>query len=315
VRTIMKGRAALAVLLAVLVFAACGDSDEAPTEIQLPPLGERDSIGGFTFGGLERNYVLHVPPNHDPQVPEPLLLFFHGFSSSGREFQFFTGLDAVTDERGWVTVYPDGVSGSWAAECDCTTADDLGVDDVAFVDALIEELGKTVTVDESRIYAAGFSQGSQFVHLLACVRANRLAAVASVGATLATVVADRCQPVLPLPIVFIQGTDDQSFPWGGLPPFLSLNETVGKWVDLDGCQDFIEDLEPDLDPDDGTLVRTETYSSCDGGSEVKLYSVERGGHTWPSSVVPLSEERFGLTNYDISASRVIVDFFSRFMRD
>ncbi|MEE8519876.1 MAG: PHB depolymerase family esterase [Gemmatimonadota bacterium] len=296
-----------------LMAAACGD-DSSPTEPQQPPeLGPGDSRGAFTLDGFDRKYLQHVPPQHDPQQPSPLLIFFHGFQSSGAEFQAITGLDDIADDEGIVVLYPEGVSGSWAAACDCTTADALGVDDVAFVDALIAEVGKSLAVDSKRIYAAGFSQGAQFIHHLACVYADRLAAVASVGATMATVVAQRCQPARPLPFTFIQGTDDPSFPWGGAAGVLiSLNETVGKWVDLNGCSTKVEALEPDTDTNDGTVVRTESYSDCDQGAEVILYSVERGGHTWPSSLVHFPEERFGLTTGDISGRRVIIDFFTRF---
>ena len=305
----------LSVGTVAMCVAACGGDDGGPTGAQLPDLGPGDSVDTFNVGGFGRTYLLHVPPQHDPQTATPLLLFFHGFESNGREFQFLTGLDEFTDARGWITVYPSGVSGSWAAGCDCTTADAMGVDDLAFVDALIEELGRSLAVDSSRIYAAGFSQGSQFIHHLACSRETTLAAAASIGATMAPVVSESCQLAEALPMVFIQGTNDRSFPWGGDPPFLlSLHETVERWVELNGCQTFTEGVEPDRDPNDGTLVRTETYSDCLAGVEVKLYSVERGGHTWPSSVVSLDEERFGLTSQDISASQTIVDFFSRFVR-
>jgi polyhydroxybutyrate depolymerase len=72
---------------------------------------------------------------------------------------------------------------------------------------------------------------------------------------------------------------------------------------------------PDLDPDDGTTV---TWESCAGGrdgTEVVLYAIEGGGHTWPGGYQYLPEFLIGKTCMDIKACEIIWDFFARHMRN
>lgn len=299
-------------LLGCLLFLALGCSDDGDTTGPEPQLGDGDTRGSLTSGAFDRTYVLHVPPGHDPAQPAPLTIFFHGFGGSGLGFKSFIEVHPISDTRGWVSVFPDGVQGSWAAGCDCTTADTAGVDDIGFVLDLISDLRQQMTIDESRIYVAGFSQGALMVHHLACELADRIAGGASVGATMLPEVADRCAPARPIPLVFIQGTADPTFPFNGVENLLlSFPATVEKWVGLNGCDvsAFTLELLPDV-ADDGTRVQIESYPICDVGSEIISYIVDRGGHTWPSSTPPLPD-RFGPTSRDISASEVIVEFFAR----
>jgi len=302
---------ALACLL--ILAAGCGDDDRAPTG---PQLGEGDSLGELVSGGFHRAYVLHVPPGYDPTQPAPLVILFHGFGGSGLGFKSFTRLTEFTDPRGWVAVFPDGVTGSWAAGCDCTTADTAGVDDVGFIRDLIGALSQQMAIDQDRVYAGGFSQGALMVHHLACELADRVAATASVGATMTPEVADRCAPARPMPLVFVQGTADPTFPFNGVPDLLlSFEASVDTWVGLNACDPdtFQLDVAPDT-AGDGTLVTIESYPVCAGGSEIVSYIVQRGGHTWPSSDPPLPD-RFGRTSRDIAASQVIVEFFARHALD
>ena len=306
-------RASCLLSLALVAATVAGCSDGSGPEA--PKLGEGDSWGSLTSGEFHRRYVLHVPPEHDPAQPAPLLILFHGYSDTGLTFKWFTGIDQITDPLGYLVVYPDGVQGSWAAGCDCTTADELGVDDVQFVEDLIGALADSIAIDSSRIYVAGFSQGAQLVHHLSCSLADRLAGAASVGATMSTLVSARCQPARPLSMLFIQGTLDPTFPWNGIQGLvLSMPATVEYWVQANGC-----DVEPEQawipnSADDGTHVLTQTYTGCEEGVEVKLYVVDGGGHTWPSSTAPLPRDRFGRTSYDISASEQIVEFLRRHTR-
>lgn len=70
-------------------------------------------------------------------------------------------------------------------------------------------------------------------------------------------------------------------------------------------------MEPDRDPKDGTRVRKELYNQCRENSEVVLYAIEGGGHTWPGGDQYLPQWIIGKTDRDIDANEVIWDFFKR----
>jgi len=55
-------------------------------------------------------------------------------------------------------------------------------------------------------------------------------------------------------------------------------------------------------------VRRLEYKNCAENADVTLYTVEGGGHTWPGGK-PLPESVVGLTTREISATRVMWEFF------
>jgi len=93
---------------------------------------------------------------------------------------------------------------------------------------------------------------------------------------------------------------------------LSVDETVGLWARLNGCPAALRrfNLAP-IDPADPTRVRRTTSGPCRLESEVALYTIEGGGHTWPGTA-PLAI--LGPTSRQINATQVIWEFFERHPR-
>ena len=180
--------------------------------------------------------------------------------------------------------------------------------DIQFLRELIDHLRHELFIDTTRIYASGFSNGSIFSHEVACEGPYEFAAFAIISGTLSPQTAFDCAPSRPIPLLYMHGTEDGSFPWDG-GVYLSAASTLSGWVTLNRCigEPTVEWL-PDS-ANDGTRVWTETYDDCDAGTEVLFYGIEGGGHTWPGVVgFPPS---FGLTSFDIVANEEIIEFLSR----
>jgi polyhydroxybutyrate depolymerase len=58
-------------------------------------------------------------------------------------------------------------------------------------------------------------------------------------------------------------------------------------------------------------VRREEYGQGKGGTEVILYAIERGGHTWPGGDQYLPAWIIGKTSRDIDVNEVIWNFFKK----
>jgi polyhydroxybutyrate depolymerase len=91
--------------------------------------------------------------------------------------------------------------------------------------------------------------------------------------------------------------------------FLSVEDTIRAWVKANGCPPtpVITAL---LDRAQGGMtVRKKAYGPGKDGSEVILYTVEGGGHTWPGRDprLPL----LGKSTRDISANDLIWEFFQK----
>jgi len=117
------------------------------------------------------------------------------------------------------------------------------------------------------------------------------------------------------------GTEDPLVPWEGgetpdptgkrmLGEILSVPETIEVLVRHNQCSTSPTGAwEPDRYPQDGTQVRREVYAACKEGTEVVLYAIEGGGHSWPGGYQYLSEQFIGRTCRDIDASDAIWNFF------
>lgn len=228
------------------------------------------------FGGLERTYVLHLPPG----PPTGLVLNLHGAGMNGGQQQAATGYDGVADRLGLAVAYPDGIDLSWADGRGASTPDRQGVDDVGFLVTLVDQLATEYGIDRRRVFATGMSAGGFMVNRLACQRADVFSAVVPVAATLGTGVP--CAPSQPVSVLQVHGTADPVVPFDGGPMVGRGGPSVieaapalaQRWRDLDGCP-------PPTTQGDGPGVTRFTSAGCAGGTEVSFVRVEGGGHTWP----------------------------------
>ena len=236
--------------------------------------------------------------------------------------EHFSGLSSKADQAGFLAVYPNGTGNlpnvlTWNGGGCCGYAVHHAVDDVAFVRALLDDLGQTVPIDARRVYAAGMSNGAHLVYRLACEMGERLAAIAAVAGAMAI---DDCRPVRPMPVLHIHGTDDQFAPFhGGRGPRSvygtyapSVEQTVRTWARINGCAATPTVTSEPSREDDGTRIMREVYSPCADGAEVVLLIVEGGGHTWPGRPpLPLA---LGKSTANLDANDAIWEFFQRHMR-
>ena len=128
-----------------------------------------------------------------------------------------------------------------------------------------------------------------------------------------------CQPDEPISILIMNGTEDPLVPWeGGQVHFLrkelggavSTPDMIAFWVEANGCDPTptVERL-PDLDPDDEILIQKDTYSDCLEDTQVVLYTVEGGGHTWPGGPQYAPKPFIGRVSRDLHAGEAIWTFF------
>ena len=92
---------------------------------------------------------------------------------------------------------------------------------------------------------------------------------------------------------------------------VSIPDTMRGWAQRNGCA-----LTPTVEPlpdaaRDGTTTVREEYGGCPAGTEVVLYKVVGGGHTWPRGWQYFAESTVGKTSQALSANEVIWEFFKR----
>jgi polyhydroxybutyrate depolymerase len=277
-----------------------------------------DTDGSITVDGLERTYLLHVPSGYDGSHALPLVLALHGRLGTGPGQERLSHLDKLSDARGFVAVYPDGLDRSWADGRGVTSSDKNGVNDVKFISELIAKLHGEYKIDPGRVYATGMSNGGFMSGRLACDLADKIVAVGIVAASVSTNTAANCKPAKPVSVLIMQGTKDPLVPFqggamgknGDRGNILSHEATVEKFAQLDRCATPLRHTHTSDMAKDETSIDVVTYSNCAAEAEVRGYAIENGGHTWPGGLQYLPELIVGKTTRNMDGSETIWEFFA-----
>jgi polyhydroxybutyrate depolymerase len=315
----------IAIVLATLVSGGPVAAQDQPGAGESPPrpsagcgtAGTQADVpetGALTLDGVERTWRIHVPSAYDGVTPVPLVVLLHGLGEDAGIIRNFT-TSGLPDEAGFAVVAPlgSGVITRWMWDLDDSEYElSLENPDMAFIDALLDELGGSLCLDEARTYAAGYSNGAIGVSALGCVLEDRLAAIAGVNGL--TDFGDGCALDRPLPTLGIQAEDDPYVliggGWGDIGGFmledfvsfadqpitswpgfaLSFDERLASIAGRNGCSGSSETVALSEQADVTTW-------DCPPGADVRFIVTRGSGHAWPTSV--------------LDASAAIWDFFAQ----
>ncbi|NNE72655.1 MAG: hypothetical protein HKN26_03250 [Acidimicrobiales bacterium] len=257
-----------------------------------PPAAGTTSQTIDTNDGRTRAYHVHVPDAAAGRA-SALVLNFHGYTSDISGQLALSGLSPFADDAGFILVTPQGEPDARGIN-HWNLAPGGVVDDLAFVDELLDELEQTQCVDRDRVFSTGMSNGGYFSGLLACERSDRIAAIATVTGLFR---AGDCNSSRRVPLLHMHGTDDAIVPFG------AMEVGVEAWADDLGCA-----ADPVVTAIGEDVLRR-SYQGCRGAG-VEFYVVNGGGHTWPSSpVADFVAPLLGYTTFDISANELMWQWF------
>jgi polyhydroxybutyrate depolymerase len=288
----------LMALLCLLLTAAC--SGGAPVQASPAPTGTASATGAsrlehLAFGGRDRTYRVYRPASLTATQSTPLVMVLHGRGGTAQGMENATGFDHEADLRGLVVVYPQGVGRSWnAGEC-CLPASNTGIDDVGFLNALLDRVEAGYPISANGVYVTGLSNGGMMAYRLACEDATRLAAIAPVAGSL---LVTGCSPSRPVSVIAVHGAADTTVPpLGGPGPADQVNHppaltTLQQFAGYDGCA-----ASPTVTSHGA--VHEHDWNRCRAGTEVAYYLLSGVGHRWPD-----------LTGDPINATTQIANFFA-----
>lgn len=268
--------------------------------------------GSFVHGGITRTYSFHVPASYTPDADVPLVLGLHGTGSSGADFAQYRDFRPIADTANFIMVHPDGSTFLGVRFWNYGNVFGSSVDDVGFLEALIDTISAQYSIDPQRVYATGMSNGSFMCYALAC-QSDRFAAVGTVAGSMSVDQHAACAPAYPTPVIHIHGTDDGINPYEGTSTMVGIDTLMSFWVQRnDGSPIPITTMVPDLDPGDGATAEHRVYTVGINDHTVEHFKVIGGGHSWPGCPYPGSTDN---TCMDFDARLEIWRFFRQYARN
>tara|TARA_Y100001970_G_scaffold287028_1_gene410661 strand:- start:978 stop:2057 length:1080 start_codon:yes stop_codon:yes gene_type:complete len=272
----------------------------------LIPVRSQD-LFDFNHNGINRQYYLYVPESLP--VGAPLVFVFHGYGGNALSIMNYSDMNNMALEHHFAVCYPQGTSDSYGEQfwnVGYEFHSNETVDDIGFILELSQFLKLQYNVSHNNIFSTGMSNGGDFSYLLACEASNIFQAISPVAGTMMTWIYDSCQPIEPLSVFEIHGTDDSITLWEGdidnsegWGSYMDIASIIDFWKRENDCQLLLIDTLENSNTSDGSFIISETYEDCSYDNQVKLYKIINGGHDWPGA--------FG--NMDINSNEEIWEFF------
>lgn len=269
--------------------------------------------GTIRHGFYDRVYSIYVPDIYTTKnIKVPLLLGLHGYGDDVENFKNIC-MTGIADTANYICVYAEGLpffgGNAWNSGAGSGIINvNSDIDDVGFLNKLIDTVIANYKIDTSRMYVFGFSFGAFMTDRLAAQNTKRFAAVANVSGLRGNFLT--AIPTAGMPYLKFHGTKDPTINYEGtqtigfLPGFgLSAENTVKFWVTQNQCNPVpVIDTMPDLAADGKRFVRF-SYNNGRDNSKTIFYKVLEGEHKW-----------YGTPTNDISYCQTIWAFFRQYSR-
>ncbi len=277
--------------------------------------GETEKI---EVDGKKRLYVVYTPEDLHPDSTYSLILALHGRFGDPANMAESTHLNETADFKKFIVCYPEGIERSWADSRETSPASEKEIDDIAFLDVLIDQLIQDYPINSKKVYAVGLSNGGFMVQDMACKLSEKIAAFTSVIASTPLNLPADCSPTRSVPCMFILGTEDPLIPYaGGEIPFneggqvLSADSSIQFWLTKNGCTGNADSLQLPDPEDDGCTITQLNWNVCNPATGLTYLRVNGGGHNWPGGE-PIWSFVSGNHCKDIDASIYIWEFLSQY---
>ncbi|MCK9603543.1 MAG: carboxypeptidase regulatory-like domain-containing protein [Candidatus Omnitrophica bacterium] len=280
---------------------------------------------GNPASSLQRTGWLHFPNNQANVPGRAAVLNFHGGLSNAAYQMLRTEMNRSCDQNGYIAVYPDAVLNAWSTPILETAAGRLGINDTAFINALLDWLLPTYGIDRKKVFATGISNGGQMVYALATpaqpLQTSFKYVFSAIGVVASGIVSeDNFQPASPMPAMIIHGTEDQYIPYAGGPGTAGLNAGAINYLGVD--TGLLPHILRHYHNGDSSGVLPQAYTPYPGytadanviplswgnaSKQVVRIKIHGAGHTWPGGTFPAS---LGQTNMAVIANAALWNFFA-----
>lgn len=251
------------VLLAVVLSACSSAPAQASGTVSL------------RVDGRERSYLLKPATGLAKGEKAAVVVVLHQEGGTPEGVAKETELASLT-QQGATLVYPAGVDTSWDAGLCCGLPSRQGIDDVKFLDTVLEDVAARTPVDLKRAALVGYSSGGMLTYNYVCQRPGVLAAAVVVSGSLES----PCKKDITVPdVLTLHGKKDGTIGLEKSNFVRALNltpkpvsGTLREITASAGCGKPVLSKEQDAE-----VYR---WSGCNGGGLVEARLIAGAGHGW-----------------------------------
>jgi polyhydroxybutyrate depolymerase len=217
-----------------------------------------------------REYILHTPDGSIDDSP-PLFIFLHGAGGNASESPGPFGIRKYMTAQGFIGVFPN-------ARVNENGFRDWRVDDVEFIEFIIEQLILTKNIDPERVFIFGFSNGGFLANFAACEIPSKITAMFSFAGNLLEPL-NNCVTDGDIAIHHLHATGDEIIPYDGVEgAFLSAPDAIEEWSIYNQCDAsfVISDAFELTNDENGNESITWSYENCI--KPVHLTTINGSGH-------------------------------------
>jgi polyhydroxybutyrate depolymerase len=280
----------------------------------------------IAINGLKRSYLVYVPADCRDQKNLPLVVMLHGMGGTAAAAVNEMGWSTKADEEGFIVVYPNASRPdptrppslsrnpqAWNDGSGRFHAGEQNVDDVAFVQTLINQSIEDYEIDPERVLVTGFSNGASMAFRVGAEVSDRVTAIAPNAGTCWIEPIELSRGVS---LCYMTGTADTLNPMeGGYPKLAfggkeqggkakpSISRYIDNWIKANGC------TESPTQDESLNGVRNRVYSAGRDDATVHFITVEQLGHQWAGGENIVPEFLVGKSTKKISATETIWKFF------
>jgi polyhydroxybutyrate depolymerase len=164
----------------------------------------------------KRIYRIALPGKNEQAAPTGAILFVHGYHGKAEGEMQNSALIAAATDHGIAFVAAQAAGAEWNLPGVPSADAILGIDELAYFDAVAADLNQRFGIDPKKIVVAGFSSGAMMVWQLACYRGDAFAGFVPVSGTFWKPLPKSCA-ARSVKLIHYHGTKDHIVPIHGRP--------------------------------------------------------------------------------------------------
>ena len=244
----------------------------------------RDNPGPVVDLKDERDTQLFMPSGYTKDASVPLLINLHGYTGTGASQSLYTFMQDAANKAGVAYIAPNGTKDNlennfWNSGKSCCNFNNKDVDDVAYLDSLIDKALAAANINPKKVYLFGHSNGAFMSYAYLCSGSKKIAGVAGLAGAMdienTSCGAERNH------ILLIHGELDETIQYQGGAlfgnRFTSVPETIDRWSAINGCRVGKESDLDLLDSIEGIDTVKVSYR-CEAGA-IELWRLPQGKHS------------------------------------